>query len=31
MLTGMLRFFFDVLLPSSSLRLYFGQLETLMK
>lgn len=25
------RFFFDVLLPASSLRLYFGQLETLMK
>ncbi|KAL2165882.1 hypothetical protein VTG60DRAFT_3684 [Thermothelomyces hinnuleus] len=31
LLGGICVFFFDVLLPSSSLRLYFGQLETLMK
>ncbi|KAL2178346.1 uncharacterized protein P884DRAFT_269013 [Thermothelomyces heterothallicus CBS 202.75] len=30
LLGGICVFFFDVLLPSSSLRLYFGQLETLM-
>ncbi|KAL2022218.1 hypothetical protein VTK56DRAFT_5828 [Thermocarpiscus australiensis] len=31
LLGGICVFFFDVLLPTSSLRLYFGQLETLMK
>ncbi|GAB1316363.1 hypothetical protein MFIFM68171_06573 [Madurella fahalii] len=31
LLGGICVFFFDVLLPTSSLRLYFGQLETLMR
>ncbi|KAL2134935.1 hypothetical protein VTI74DRAFT_10342 [Chaetomium olivicolor] len=31
LLGGICVFFFDVLLPTSSLRLYFGQLQTLMK